>query len=101
MRNVEYEQSKPFHYKRASTGDVLLSKRVEHNTNFYFGSYPSLEIPAKLYRLQSNAIKGDNFQKIQNEIIIFPYKSIIERAINRENLRKFRNKFVPFNGVRL
>ena len=57
-------------------------------------------------QIQSNAIKGDsikgeNFRKIQNELIIFPYITIIERAINRENLRKFKNKFFPFNGVRL
>ena len=50
--------------------------------------------------LQSNAIKGDsikgeNFWKIQNELIIFPYITIIERAINRENLRKFQNNFSP------
>ena len=46
-------------------------------------------------QIQSNAIKGDsikgeNFRKIQNEWIIFPYITIIERAINRENLRKFK-----------
>ena len=56
--------------------------------------------------IQSNAIKGDslkgeNFRKIRNELIIFPYITIIERAINRENLRKFQNKFFPLNGVRL
>ena len=45
--------------------------------------------------LQANAIKGENFRKIQNELIIFPYITIIERAINRENLRKFQNKFSP------
>ena len=56
-------------------------------------------------KLKSNAIKGDsikgeNFRKIQNEMIIFPYITIIERAINRENLKKLQNKFYPFNGVR-
>ena len=60
----------------------------------------------EVYCIQSNAIKGDsikgeNFRKIQNELIIFPYITIIERAINRENLRKFQNNFFPFNGVRL
>ena len=34
-------------------------------------------------------------------MIIFPYITIIERAINRENLKKLQNKFFPFNGVRL
>ena len=41
------------------------------------------------------------FRRTQNEMIIFPYITIIERAINRENLRKFQNKIFPFNGVRL
>ena len=59
-------------------------------------------IKEKLLRdAQSNAIKRDNFEKIQNEMIIFPYITTIERAINRENLRKFQNKLFPFNGVRL
>ena len=59
-------------------------------------------IKEKLLRdAQSNAIKGDNFEKIQNEMIIFPYIIILGRSINRDNLRKLQNKFVPFNRVRL
>ena len=34
-------------------------------------------------------------------MIVSPYIAIIERAVNRENFRKFQNKFFPFNGVRL
>ena len=59
-------------------------------------------IKEKLLRdAQSNAIKGDNFEKIQNEMIIFPYITIIEGFITRENLRKSQNKIFTFNCDRL
>ena len=56
--------------------------------------------------LQVSSIKGDAikieiFWKINNEMIIFPYITIIKRSTNTENLGKSKNEFVPFNGTQL
>ena len=60
-----------------------------------------MEILVQSNPVKGDAIKGDNFEKIENEMIIFPYITIIKRSINRDNLRIFQNIFVPFNRIRL
>ena len=41
------------------------------------------------------------FLKIQNEMNILPYVTIIDNSINRENFLKSQNKIFPINGTQL
>ena len=59
-------------------------------------------IKEKLLRdAQSNAIKRDNFEKIQNEMIIFPYITIKEGSINRENPKIKFSPLIAFDCIKL
>ena len=53
-----------------------------------------------------NSINRDStnrefFRKAQNEMNIFPYITIKENSINRENLQKLENNLFPINGIQL
>ena len=52
-------------------------------------------------KVQLSSINRENWLKLTNQMIIFPYVSIIDSSINRENLRKSQNKIFPINGTQL
>ena len=51
--------------------------------------------------INRDSINGENCLKLTNEIIIFPYVTIIDSSINRENLQESQNKIFPINGTQL
>ena len=55
----------------------------------------------QLSSINRDSIYGENCLKFTNEMIIFPYVTIIDSSINRENLRKSQNKIFPINGTQL
>ena len=57
--------------------------------------------PIQLNSINRDSIKGEIFLRFQNEMIIFPYITIIDSSINRENLQKSENKIFPINGTQL